>query len=447
MVGLSSVDCPCLYDGRPDSDSVPTATEWRLEVFHSGDTSGDLALTTDRDLPDDLTANSQLFENGTPLVADTDYETTGAKEITVAVASPDTVYQLWYLSSVPVQPYNEATSGLYVSDLLPPEELTGLAKCEYTVWDHYARCRDIAVKEVVASLNASVLRRNQLKNKVFSGYIGDPDNVGALTSTKTYCGVRMRTNPIRSGYIRIKRIMAQFERSGTLNVRVYAMDGTVVTPEFQIETVGGRRAFTDVGLTLPLLSDFNTSQDYFFVYEYDPANRPLLNKVACVSCNGAAPASDFSRFSTLSEWPAAFGGKLSWGNYLIAGGWQGNSVAGFSDASSTAEPYMNGLAFEVEIGCDLVAGLCGMAEGNSPETMAIATAIQRRTASLLVSRRITSSTPNRQNLVNRDQLEAEAQKWEADYAEAINYAVQSVTPQSNDCVMCRPRMAINNILT
>ena len=31
---------------------------------------------------------------------------------------------------------------------------------------------------------------------------------------------------------------------------------------------------TDVNIEVPLLNDFNTCQDYYLLYEYDPTNRP-----------------------------------------------------------------------------------------------------------------------------------------------------------------------------
>lgn len=443
LVGITDVDCDCFGDDRPESTSVPVRSEWTLETF-TVDFTG--VFTTEYDLPDDMATHSQLFQDGVQLIEGTDYEATNTKEVTVTTPDIGATYQFWYYAGVPVIPYNESTSGLYITDLLPLEEVSGLASCENSVWAMYQRARATAIKEVVASINSAALVRNKIKYNTFSGYVGATEPTEFLTSFYAYCGVRIRTNAIRSGYLKINRIVSMFEKTGTVNLTVYAADGTVVTPTFEITTQANRKSITDVGLTLPLLGDFNTAQDYFLVFEYDSENRPKLNKTACSSCSGQTPITAISRYGG-TEWASTYRGALAWNNYLIVGGWQGDSVADFSSAPTTVESYLNGLALDIEVGCDLVAGLCNLATGTGPQTMAVATAIQRRAASLLVDSRNNSSTPNRNNFVNREALESSSRQWGADYMEALEYIRQNVTPETNDCVICKPRISMSTILT
>lgn len=456
LVGLSARDCDCFSDGRPSGGAAAqTKQVWKHQAWESGASPADpLVLTTTFTLPETLAAeNIQLFAGGEMLDVATDY--TRTSDYTLSVPSPDanTTYQVWYLADVPVieftPAYDQSDSGLFISQLLPEEEITGLVNCDKTVWDVLTEARGIAIKEFAQSLNAHILRRHQVGRKTFSGYLGDTGgNDGTLSTAATYAGVRIRTNPITSGYLRISRIAALFSATGTIPVTIYDGEGTVMTPTFNLNTQANKKAFTDVGLTLPLLGDFNTKQDYFLVYEVDPANLPKLNKVYCSSCNGQKAITNVAYYDTHGEWDSDYQKSLGWQNWLIAGGWEGDSVAGFSNASDAVGPYMNGLALEIEVGCDLADGLCGMAAGgNSPEAMAAATFIQRRAAAIAVRKRLTSSTPARANFANKEGLEKEMGHWEAEAAEAMAYLAQNANDTMNDCVTCKARMRLGGILT
>jgi len=102
---------------------------------------------------------------------------------------------------------------------------------------------------------------------------------------------------------------------------------------------------------------------------------------------------------------------------------------------------------EVEIGCDLTKGYCTLIEGQGPEVMAIATAIQRRWASLVVSEKSISSIPNRETIAKGDAQKSMADVWEGEFAEAMNYLSKAINDTSNDCVMCKPKMSMGKIMT
>lgn len=454
LVGLSSRDCDCFSDGRPAGGATgATLNEWKYQTFEAGASpSNPLILNTTFTLPDTFSAdNIQVFENGIALTLTTDFSRGSANTISVSTPPTNATYQVWYLAEVSqvsfTPAYNKSKSGLHISQLLPEEDVTGLVDCDKTVWDVFTEARTIAIKDLTASLNAQILRRHVERRRTFSGFIGTPDPEGTLSSTKTYAGVRIRTNPVRSGYLRINRIMSLFSATGVVPITVYDGEGTVMTPTFNINTQANKKVMTEVGLTLPLLGGFNTAQDYFVVFEVDPDNLPKLNKVYCPSCNGQKAITTVSDFGYQTEWQTNYQRALGWNNWVIAGGWEGDSVSDFSGAPDNVGGYMNGLALEVEVGCDLSAGLCALAEGTGPETEAAARFIQRRAASYLVSRRAVSSEPNRANFVNRESLAQQADIWEAEAAEAIAYLTQNMKDTFNDCVACKPRMSLGAILT
>jgi hypothetical protein len=132
----------------------------------------------------------------------------------------------------------------------------------------------------------------------------------------------------------------------------------------------------------------------------------------------------------------------------MIGGWEGDIAAGQTEIPAQATEYLNGMSLEVEAGCDMSAGLCGMVEtfGANPFAMGVATAIQRRAAAILMRKRLSSSQPNRNNAVNREGIEKEVRTWEAEYLEVINYLSSNMPETANDCLECKPRVRTGGIL-
>ena len=462
IVGLSDRDCDCFATGRPEGDEAAVTTQrlnWESQKFTCPDSPPDpYTLTTTYNLPADTTIKSlQLYAGGQLLEADTDFEVTDDKEITVTTPVPGAVYQLLYLATVPtevsVPAYTESLSGLYISDLLPEEEIKGLEGCDKTIWDLLIRARTMAINDFRGTLAATMGQRYKLKYPTFKGFVGSDKISGQLTSTSTYAGIRIRTAGIRSGYLKIRRIMTMFSAVGTITITIYkarVMDEStgeatleVVVPAFTLNTSTGHPVGS-VDIDLPLLSDFSDGQDYLFVYEYNPANKPKLNKVYCQPCGGSV-VMDYN----VSSYPSAeYSPKIAWHNFILVGGWEGEISGGQTTLPATVSEYMNGLSLEIEAGCDMAAGLCGMVEtfGANPYAMSVATAIQRRTAALLMRRRLSSSLPNRNNAVNRDGIEKEMRAWEAEYMEIINYLATNMPETANDCLSCKPRVRMGAIL-
>ena len=109
---------------------------------------------------------------------------------------------------------------------------------------------------------------------------------------------------------------------------------------------------------------------------------------------------------------------------------------------------MNGLCLEIEVGCDMAQGLCGMVQafGSNQYAMSVATAIQRRSAAYLIARRLNSSQPNRANAVNREHLVKTVGQWEGEYAEIVQWLSQNLPATSLDCFECQPRVRRGAIL-
>lgn len=450
LVGITNTGgCDCDQD-RPDGKD--TVQRWYYEVFHSdADPDDTLVFTAQYKLPAGE-ALVELYENG-ERVDDSRISRSG-KILTITDPLPGAYYQLWYYAYVSaaaiIPAYDTSTSGLYLSDILPIEEVAGLATCDADVWEMVMQKRTYVIKEVIASMNTAVKKTSLERYPKFSGYVGTEQSTAYLDTTYGYAGIRIRTNPIKSGYLRIRRIASYFEKTGVISAWLLDKNGTVVTPELKIRTIGGgRKCVNDIGITLPMLDDFNTCQDYFLMFRYDVSNRPRLNKTYCAPCNksGITPITFVNRYGTLNPWPDDYRGPLSWNNYIITGGYVTDTLEDFADAPDTVSEYMNGLAMEIEVGCDLTKGYCKMLEGQGPEIMAVATAIQRRWAAELVGAKNRSSAPSRSNIAKGQQQASDAAVWEAEYAEVMTYLVSTINEDSNDCVMCKPKIQMSGLRT
>lgn len=452
IIGLSDRDCDCFTTGRPDGSGVLTQQKlsWQYEKFTCPDIPPDpFTITTTFNLPvGDPEATIQLFA-GSALEMGADFTVTGAKEITITTPVPGQVYQIWYLATIQttlaVAEYTQSDSGLYITDLLPEEEIDGLQGCDDTLWDLMVKARQVAISEFQAALNTTMTRRFKVKRQTFSGFVGEPKGAQYMATTPVYAGIRIRTNPIRSGYLKIKRIMAMFEATGTISCTIYNKAGVAVSPSFNVSTLAGQRAVTDINMTLPLLADFETEQDYFLVYAFNPANKPKLNLTVCgCGINKFTPVTDVNNYPVLTDYTE----NRSWHNFFMCGGWEQDDL-NFDNSPDQVAVYMNGLALEVEAGCDMAQGLCSMLGSFSANqyAMSVAMAIQRKSAAWLVKRRRSSSVPNRNNLIITEGLKADLERWEGEFAEIMQFLTSNIPANANDCLDCRARTTVQSILT
>ena len=435
IIGLSNRDCDCHFAGRP----VAGSEDWHTEGFMLA--AGANTLTPGYALPETPSAeNFQLFKNNELFNG----YTIGGSGITITGTEGDFV-QIFYRAAVPsTDAYKESKSGLFISDLLPEEELAGLASCDETLWDLLDSARANAVREFRAALNATLQRRNHPKYPTFAGNIGKAEAEGGpLVTDKRFAGLHIRTNGLKSGYLKINRILALFTGTGSVNVTILDQYGEIVCPAFSIQTKANRQSVNEVDVLLPLQADMSYEQHYFIVYEYDATNKPLLNKTVCASCSKFSPSRN-------TEYPvfAERRDKHAWANYLVVGGWEGDQIEYLKEEPVEVSEYMNGISLEVEIGCDVNIGLCGILKGynSNPWAASIAAAIQRKAAVTLLQKRLASSKANRLNSVNQDALRDQMGRWEAEYAEILNYISNNIPPDVNECLECTQRVRMGAIL-
>lgn len=455
ILGLSHRDCECFTQGRPEDQTSQSISvlSWKSQSFDAGGSPATpFVITTAENLPEPLdVSNIQLFQNGVLLAPNVAYTKTGAKTLSVPVVDPLDRFQLWYktyYNEVKDTPaYNYSDSGFFITQLLPEEEIKSILSCDQTVWDLMDEARDIAIRQFIADMSATLTMRHRNKYPTFSGFIGEPNGLSRLSSAKQYAYVRIRTNGMPSGYLKIKGIAAMFEKSGNLALTIYDQHGQIITPTFNISTLAGSRSITPVQITLPLLRNYETEQDYFIVYQYDATNKPLLNALKC-TCGDMRT---FIPTRNTTNWIGYdnLTGKRAWHNFIIMGGGETDSVANFYNEPAQVTEYNNGLSFQVELGCDVASGYCKLVEtmGANQWGMSIAQALQYKAAAYLLKKRVSTSLPNRQNLINKDQNAQSAKEYEAEYATIIQYLAKNLPDGSNDCMECGKRMRMGGILS
>jgi hypothetical protein len=438
VVGLSNRDCDCHFTGRPAAGTE----DWHTETFILS--AGANTVTSEYDLPETpAAANLQVFKNNELIDLITDYTVVG-NAISLTAADGDFL-QIFYRTSIPAtDAYKESKSGLFITDLLPEEELTGLAGCDETLWDLIESARTNAVREFRAALNATLQRRNHPRFHTFAGNIGKAEAEGGpLVTDKRFAGLHIRTNGLKSGYLKINRMLAMFTGSGSVNVTILDQYGVIACPAFSIQTKANRQSINAVDVKLPLQDSAYHEQHYYIIFEYDANNKPLMNKTVCASCAKFSPSRD-----TENPVFAERRDKHAWANYLVIGGWEGDSIEAFTEEPAEVSEYMNGLSLEVEIGCDVNQGLCGILTGfdSNPWAASIAAAIQRKAAVTLLQKRLASSKANRLNSVNQDALRDQMGRWEAEYAEIITYISNNIPQDVNECLECTQRVKMASIL-
>jgi hypothetical protein len=450
-VGLTSRNCDCFASGMPTGGyAVETyETGWQYETFGEGDLVGN-TFATDYDLPHETQGaeKTRFYIDGVLQLYGRDYLITALQTLTITTPVPGATYQLYYVASVPIVETSESAqyseSGLYVDDLFPTEEVAALAKCDADLWAMMISARRSAVKEVYTQLNAALGKRYKNSIPSFNGYVGEVEFPGYLTTSKQYVATRIHTSGLRSGVIVIRKIALLFSATGTKTFTLVDRNGFVLAPSFTLDTVAGKRVVHSVNLRVPTWAAFEEERDVYLVHEYDAANKPALNRVHC-GCRGFSPVFDVT---TAQNWPSGYRNAEAWANYIKIGGWTGDDITDFSGAPSTLDPYMYGVAIEAEIVCSIAETICTLAKGyeSNNYAMALATAVQRKTAAILAYKKLSSSVPNRNILANREQTEKDAKTWEADFAEIIVWLSNNLPIDVLDCLTCRPRIQTGKLL-
>lgn len=328
--------------------------------------------------------------------------------------------------------YNVSDSGIYISDLLEPTLINGLLNCDQgdSVWELMEFVRDLSIRYFIADSNALLLKSNKLKRNPYYGGLGSSVWTKDLSLTNLdYAGIRIMTPLIRSGYLKIKKIGLLLNSTQAVTVYIYDRNGTLLHT-LSLNSTANIHTLNDItDITLPLFDEYLDYMEYFIFYQvngFQPKNNGVIG---CTSCQKNKPG--------WGTWN--FNHKYPWVHWLNIGGFHSTGLPDFMNSTQSGSDYMNGLTFQVELGCLVNEVFCKDQLDYSGNTLAqaMAIAIQKLSASLFVDKILTTPNLNRFVMIDREQLTKSKEEWKQTYQDMINYIVDNIDITANDCFECK----------
>lgn len=351
--------------------------------------------------------------------------------------------------------YNSSESGLFIADLAPLSELGGFDDCSAgSVWDLLSNARDKAIRTFIADTDSMLQSAHKRRRNPWSGGIGRAENNGADTGTELHAGIRLACAPVRGGYLRITKLGGYFDTTGNLTVKVYDRHNTLRKTVTIAVTANKHTVATlptaDI-IELPLFDDYLDEAQYFFVYtRADAPGTAYENRFTC-NCGGAFKgtfncAAPYYENMTVGR---RYGNAYGWADWVMAGGWTGDTLTDFDNCSTTAPNKCYGLTLFAEFTCRESEVLCSgtLNFTGNPLAMSIAHAINYKAGEIMALDILSSSRLNRNQLIGREVLIQNQAIWRGKYNEHVNYIVANADLTANDCLTCRSvaQMAVQGV--
>jgi hypothetical protein len=338
--------------------------------------------------------------------------------------------------SAPPNGYNTSKSNIYLADLKPLDALGGYSECGAgSIWEIMEQAIEEATQIFISDTNSALMQNFKSRKTPFKGQIGEASARELFTTDNTYAGIRLAVCPTRGGIMRITAIGTVFSAAGLLSLKIH----NSLNEEVWAGTVNTANGFELTQITppieLPTYIDFDDRHEYFLTYTHNPSNPAKRNGVNSCGCGGFRPT--FSKQSPM--WQRAHTGANTWANWVMVGGWEGNTLTDFDQASSMATTQLNGLALQVELGCDISQIVCNgeLNFNTDPLALSIAFAIRYKSAELLGQKIIAGTALTRENVINREAWQMSSKDWQAAYEKAVLYIAENATVENNDCLTCK----------
>lgn len=341
--------------------------------------------------------------------------------------------------------YNEASSGLYIADILPVDMAEGADNCNDpdNPWNVLERGLAEGKNMLVKDLNAGLMKKNQMTRPTFAGIIGEKTNRTALQLSKAYAGLRIWSPNIRGGYLRINKIGGVFDTSGTVTVRVYDRFNVQIGTAVAITVTAGVYSTANTSFKLPLWQDGANDCQYFLSYTVAGTPAPRAVRAWCSTCNGVAVPS----FSLERPWTKSrtWSRNLAWANWIQIGGWQYDNQTSFDELAETVDAggASNGLVLEAELSCDPITAIClSELDYSDPVALSVAHALRYAAAICTAEKIIRRTSPWRNAQVAREILATDIQQWWTDYQKNVEFATFHASTTNSDCILCKPAFSM-----
>jgi len=340
--------------------------------------------------------------------------------------------------------YDEATSGLYITDLVPFASLDSAADCADPAnpWNILARAEAEAKNIVLRDIQAGLMKSNQFTRQQWLGMIGEKTRRETQTLDTTYAGVRISAARIKGGYFHINRIGGCFNANGTVSVQIYDRFNATVGAAVVLTTVAGAHVSTVCNITLPLWVDGAENAEYFAVYTVDQDNLPRQTRLFCSPCTKkAVPTFSLDSPYYKHNWS----GAESWANWMMVGAWGHDNLTDFDleALEVLTGSGMNGLTISGELTCDPASAVClDTLDFNDPVSLSTAHAIRYQAAMITAEKIIRNPEPYQNSVSSREILGADIKQWAEDYQKQIDYIRFNVNTRNTDCIFCKPKYSM-----
>lgn len=343
----------------------------------------------------------------------------------------------------PENNYNESLSGLYLDELpgMNLSSILGTANCNdsYNIWYIMATARDNAIIQFINDANTHILKKNKVKRMPFYGELGRQRFQLSKNINSTYGGVRWFCADIVSGFVYINKIGTLFEKTGTIQLSIYNNLNELITT-LTLNTTANKynENVLSTPLELPLHSNEVDNLQYFFVYHYDPTNKPKDNQLGGC-CGGFREVWDINN-PYFKKYRSNTNKQHGWANYFMTGGYQTNDLTKFDQTDTVvSDTFMNGLTFGLTIQCKVNEVLCMNQLDFVANPLAVTQAllIRYKAGQILIERILSSEQINRYTMMNTENLIALSQTYIAEYNNLMeNYFIPKIDISANDCYEC-----------
>lgn len=345
--------------------------------------------------------------------------------------------------------FDEATSGLYITDLVPLNMAEAGPDCENPTnpWNVLIRGRTLGASMFLNDFRSGLGKQATARRERYRGQIGEVKARATIPLTKAYAGVHIPSAFIRGGYMRITSVGGVFDQDGTITARVYDQHNNTHGSPIVINTVGspsGTNVEVAVDINLPLWLPSGELAQYWVAYEVHPDNLPRAIRVWCPTCGG----SSLPAYSTSNPYWQTPNTRYSWTKWIMVGAWQGNSLTEFDleadNNVSSSTGYTNGLTLTIELSCDPANVICldGF-DYSDPATMAAAYAAHYAMAICVGEQVMMNIEPFRESGVTNEILAVALPAWRTRYEENLAYAQFNADLTATDCVFCKPAFSLS----
>lgn len=338
--------------------------------------------------------------------------------------------------------YNTSDSGFYLDEMLGINQMSGLEDCsDEDVWTTMETAREQGIKNYMTDMKAMLSPKYESVLPYYKGKVGEAKATALQGIQKSFAGLVIRCNPIRSGYLKINGMGAKFNATGTKHIYVYDNLGNL-HDEFDINTQADVYTETTLStaITLPLYSDKTAVLYYYFFYADTPGEPdPYMNSLTCQYCGGFKPCWDMGLdcFNKSQK-----NDRYRWARYINVSGFQFDSTDEIYNDTISYNGDMFGLTLDVETYCSVDDLFCYDTILYTADQLASAQAkaILYCSTRFLADKILLSDKLTRSTMINRDTIREKMAEWKLDYERMTAFIAENIDVSRSGCLRCRERL-------